>query len=202
MSVVDDAWRRIEAWLATHTPATLATLRPPAALDQVVAAEAELGLSFPADLTASLRRHDGATLDQSTAWTCFELPPFYRPLPVEELRERWRTRAKVTAQVEAEHGDMSWHWDRRWIPVAGAAAWGRDRCPRAPGAGRWLPAVRQRARRPRLGDPAVALQGATDHRTVKVRGRKVWPPRRDATLMRPARGPRLALARAQVDPPR
>ncbi len=120
MSVVDDAWRRIEAWLATHTPATLATLRPPAALDQVAAAEAELGLSFPADLTASLRRYDGATLDQSTAWTCFELPPFYRPLPVEELRERWRTRAKVTAQVEAEHGDMSWHWDRRWIPVAAA----------------------------------------------------------------------------------
>src|SRR6266542_6837542 len=67
MSVVDEAWRRIEAWLATHTPATLATLRPPAALDQVAAAEAELGLSFPADLTASLRRYDGATLDQSTA---------------------------------------------------------------------------------------------------------------------------------------
>ena len=111
---------RIEAWLAGHAPATLATLRPPAAPGQVVAAEAELGLSFPADLTASLRCHDGATLDRDTAWTCFELPPFYRPLSVEDILGHWRTRARVSVAVEAEHGDMSWHWDRGWIPVAAA----------------------------------------------------------------------------------
>ena len=118
MDSVDAAWLRIEAWLAGHAPATLATLRPPAGLDQIEAAEAELGMSFPADVIASLRRHDGARLDRDSAWTCFELPPFFRPLPVEEVRFHWRTRAKAVALTEAEHGDMSWHWDRRWIPVA------------------------------------------------------------------------------------
>jgi hypothetical protein len=122
MSTVDDAWQRIEAWLAGHAPATLATLRPPATPDQIVAAEAELGLSFPTDLTASLRRHDGATLDRDTAWTCFELPPFYRPLSVEDILDHWRTRARVSVAVEAEHGDMSWHWDRCWIPFAASRA--------------------------------------------------------------------------------
>jgi cell wall assembly regulator SMI1 len=79
MSTVDDAWQRIQAWLAGNAPATLATLRPPAAPGQVVAAEAELGLAFPTDLTASLRRRDGATPDHDdTAWTCFGLPPYYR----------------------------------------------------------------------------------------------------------------------------
>ncbi|MFI8321476.1 SMI1/KNR4 family protein [Streptomyces sp. NPDC085529] len=58
--LVDAAWDRIDRWLLTHAPRTFATLAPPARDEDIRAAERELGVTFPPELTASLRRHDGA----------------------------------------------------------------------------------------------------------------------------------------------
>jgi hypothetical protein len=69
-----------------HAPATLATSRP------------------------------AARLDRDTAWTGFELPPFSRPLAVQDIRGPLAHPRAVSVAVEA--GDLSWHWDRRRIPVA------------------------------------------------------------------------------------
>jgi cell wall assembly regulator SMI1 len=91
MDAVREAWQRIERWLAEHASATLASLNPPADPAQVAAAEAELGVSFPADLVASFARHDGVTRGWGDAWyTQFRFPPHYRPVPVRELVEIWR----------------------------------------------------------------------------------------------------------------
>ncbi|GGR56377.1 SMI1/KNR4 family protein [Streptomyces roseolus] len=57
--LVDAAWDRIDHWLLTHAPRTFATLAPPAPEEDIRAAERELGVVFPADLRASLLRHDG-----------------------------------------------------------------------------------------------------------------------------------------------
>ncbi|MFE6224046.1 SMI1/KNR4 family protein [Streptomyces sp. NPDC057854] len=58
--LVDAAWDRIDRWLLAHAPRTFATLAPPARDEDIRAAERELGVTFPPELTASLRRHDGA----------------------------------------------------------------------------------------------------------------------------------------------
>ncbi|WP_031009973.1 SMI1/KNR4 family protein [Streptomyces sp. NRRL F-5727] len=58
--LVDAAWDRIDRWLLAHAPRTFATLAPPARDEDIRATERELGVVFPPDLRASLRRHDGA----------------------------------------------------------------------------------------------------------------------------------------------
>ncbi|THA70097.1 hypothetical protein E6P78_11850 [Streptomyces sp. A0958] len=58
--LVQDSWNRIDAWLREHAPRTLATLQPPAGDEEIVAAQEELGVTFPPDLVASLLRHNGA----------------------------------------------------------------------------------------------------------------------------------------------
>ncbi|MEU2549805.1 SMI1/KNR4 family protein [Streptomyces roseolus] len=57
--LVDAAWDRIDRWLLTYAPRTFATLAPPAPEENIRATERELGVVFPADLRASLLRHDG-----------------------------------------------------------------------------------------------------------------------------------------------
>jgi cell wall assembly regulator SMI1 len=54
-----DLWDRLEAHLRIEAPDVLPTLRPPTTDAAIAAAEAALGLRFPADLIASLRIHDG-----------------------------------------------------------------------------------------------------------------------------------------------
>ncbi|MFE6060745.1 SMI1/KNR4 family protein [Streptomyces sp. NPDC056431] len=58
--LVRDSWNRIDAWLREHAPRTFATLQPPAGDEEIVAAQEELGVTFPPDLVASLLRHNGA----------------------------------------------------------------------------------------------------------------------------------------------
>lgn len=52
-------WRRLEDDLGRRAPAALTTLGPPAGIEEIRRAEAELGLAFPDDFVASLREHDG-----------------------------------------------------------------------------------------------------------------------------------------------
>lgn len=56
---IDAAWSRLEAYLAQEDPDALASLQPPASEEQVAALEAELGVSLPSALRATLLRHDG-----------------------------------------------------------------------------------------------------------------------------------------------
>ncbi|MER5479636.1 SMI1/KNR4 family protein [Streptomyces sp. NPDC002734] len=58
--LVQASWTRIDAWLREHAPRTFATLRPPTGTEEIVAAQQELGVTFPPDLVTSLLRHNGA----------------------------------------------------------------------------------------------------------------------------------------------
>ncbi|MFJ6482214.1 hypothetical protein ACIQK6_19130 [Streptomyces sp. NPDC091682] len=56
---VRSSWDRIDGWLREHAPTSYENLARPADAGAVEAAQAEMGLRFPADLVDSLLCHDG-----------------------------------------------------------------------------------------------------------------------------------------------
>jgi cell wall assembly regulator SMI1 len=109
---VDAAWKRIEVWLAAHAPASRRSLRAPAARKRIDAAQRRMSVAFPADLVASLRRHDGVTTGESA----FSLPFFYDPAPVAEIVSTWQSLCSVVSDVFGEDGS-DW-WDKGFVPFA------------------------------------------------------------------------------------
>ncbi|AVT36936.1 SMI1/KNR4 family protein [Plantactinospora sp. BB1] len=105
---VDAAWLRIERWLARHAPRSRASLRPPAASARISALQTRMSVPFPADLVASLRRHDGAN--------DFDLPPFYRPLSLDQIAADWAVNCKVRSDMPM---DDDW-WHPSFVPFASA----------------------------------------------------------------------------------
>lgn len=80
---VDAAWTRIETWLGNYAPAALVSLRPAAGPTQIDDLQRQMAVAFPADLVASLRRHDGVALGG------FTLPPAYAPEPAAQIAADW-----------------------------------------------------------------------------------------------------------------
>ncbi len=56
---MESAWARIERWLAESAPEVLDSLQPGATDEQISNTEAALGVTFPEDVRASYRIHDG-----------------------------------------------------------------------------------------------------------------------------------------------
>ncbi|MBF9133696.1 SMI1/KNR4 family protein, partial [Plantactinospora sp. S1510] len=108
---IDAVWNRIERWLAAKAPRTRATLRPPAPRARIAKSQTRMSVAFPADLVASLRRHDGAT-----AVDGFDLPPFFRLLPLDEMVADWEITCSVLA---GDAPDDEW-WHRSFVPFASA----------------------------------------------------------------------------------
>lgn len=131
---INAAWKRIEAWLARRAPDALATLNGPASKEKIAAAEKEMGLAFPADLRASLLRHDG----QKTAVPAV-FPEGLAALSVDEILESWKIRTRRLGGMLNDRDDFD-GWkksiskgvifvggpvkarlaDPRWIPIADA----------------------------------------------------------------------------------
>ncbi|WP_369229711.1 SMI1/KNR4 family protein [Streptomyces sp. R21] len=83
---VADSWARIDAWLARHTPVSHAQLRPPASVSEIEAAERTLGVTFHADLVASLRCHDGVELKDRAVELAYYGPPSSLTAIIESTR--------------------------------------------------------------------------------------------------------------------
>ncbi|MEV6494795.1 SMI1/KNR4 family protein, partial [Actinoplanes sp. NPDC051633] len=107
---VNAAWKRIETWLAAKAPKDARTLRPPAKAGAIVDLQRRMSVAFPADLVASLLRHDGV---QGGG---FELPFFFWPIPVDGIADHWLS----TCTVLAHNGgaDTSEWWDKAYVPFA------------------------------------------------------------------------------------
>ena len=97
-----------------YAPASRAVLAAPAGPDEIAAAEAWLGLEFPADLVESLGCHNGLR-------TWANVLPDASPLSVTrivEVRERWMEIAvddPDVLMVAQEPGGEPW-WHRLWLP--------------------------------------------------------------------------------------
>ena len=55
---IADVWERIEAWYGANDASAL--LNPGASEAEIADAEAQMGLTFPAELRESLSRHNGS----------------------------------------------------------------------------------------------------------------------------------------------
>ncbi|SNY53211.1 Cell wall assembly regulator SMI1 [Paractinoplanes atraurantiacus] len=99
---VDKAWQRIEAWLAAHAPVSAGTLGRPAPHDRIDALQRRMSVAFPADLVASLRRHDGLS-----AAFGFDLPPFYMPAALNGILAEWQANCRTSGA-----------WDKGLVPFA------------------------------------------------------------------------------------
>lgn len=108
---VNAAWSRIEAVLGARAPLVAASLRPGASADDLATVQGLIGTPFPADLAASLLRHNGAATR-----TGFSFPPFYRYLGLDELYATWSTTCRVLGRTGVG-GDW---WHRSYVPFAEA----------------------------------------------------------------------------------
>ncbi|MEV4993808.1 hypothetical protein [Streptomyces niveus] len=121
MTDVPPAWAAISGWLATHAPASHATLRPGAAAGAIRSTEDQLGAPLPPDLVTLLRTCNG-TVDASAV---DRDPDEYDPglflaqhhlLPLEAIR---------LVRGTGESADEFWG---EWVPFAVAdyavAPWG------------------------------------------------------------------------------
>ena len=124
---VNAAWKRIEAWLAAKAPASRRSLRPPAAAKEINAAQRRMSVAFPADLVASLRRHDGVT-GRATAFT---FPSFYDPMPAGRIADEWHLLCTVLADVFGA-ADSTW-WDKDFVPFASSGDGGNLLADQRPG---------------------------------------------------------------------
>jgi cell wall assembly regulator SMI1 len=111
---VTKAWVRIETWLANRAPATYATLPPPADPQRIAEAQRKVGVPFPAELVASLQRHDGAGKDARAE---FELPPFYTPISADEIGREAAMLCDVLTSGGMPGNVISW-WHGQYVPFA------------------------------------------------------------------------------------
>ncbi|MGA5499390.1 SMI1/KNR4 family protein [Streptomyces cinereoruber] len=104
-ALVQDSWNRIDDWLREHAPRTFATLGPPAGHGEIVAAQEELGVTFPPDLVASLLRHNGA-VDGAEA---FLFSTHDRLLGVAGILEGTRFMRGMAEDLDEEEAEGYWH---------------------------------------------------------------------------------------------
>ncbi|MFI5998686.1 SMI1/KNR4 family protein [Streptomyces sp. NPDC051362] len=113
-TLVQSSWARIDTWLRRNAPVTFAELAPPAAPGEIAAAQAELGVRFPAELLESLACHNGAERYSGVL-------PDNAPLSVAEMVELWRLRVEISNEdddpQESFDEDEPW-WHPEWIPWA------------------------------------------------------------------------------------
>lgn len=93
---VDAAWDIVERVLADRVPTVAATLRGPAALEDIERLSATVGHDLPADFVASLRRHDG----QDNPTRLLDLFNHFTLLGVEDMIATSDMRAEVFAGEE------------------------------------------------------------------------------------------------------
>ena len=108
---VSESWRRIDAWLADHAPASLAGLNPPATTDAIARTESQVGMSLPRDLRESLLCHNGESRF-GTALPCSRL------FPVEEIVDVRRMRVENWEPDDPDLDETPW-WGEQWVPFAG-----------------------------------------------------------------------------------
>ncbi|MCZ7458254.1 SMI1/KNR4 family protein [Streptomyces sp. WMMC940] len=103
--LVEGSWDRIDDWLRKHAPRTFASLGPPAADEEIRAAEVELGVAFHPDLVASLRRHNGAR----GGVEAFQFTTHDRLLGVREIVEATGFMRGIAADLDEEEAEYYWH---------------------------------------------------------------------------------------------
>src|SRR5262245_32923021 len=112
-----EIWNRIEAWLQAHVPSGDNVLSPGAAEEEIAATERFLGVSFPEEVRASFRLHNGQSGGPWLVWGC-EL------LSLGRIREEWNAWKELLDRGTLENCRSGsdgrvvedW-WHARWVPL-------------------------------------------------------------------------------------
>lgn len=112
-----ELWTRIEVWLQAHVRSEANVLSPGAAEEEIAATERFLGVSFPEDVRASFRLHDGQSGGPWLVRGC-EL------LSLGRIREEWNAWKELLDRGTFENfrSDSDgrvvedW-WHARWVPL-------------------------------------------------------------------------------------
>jgi cell wall assembly regulator SMI1 len=110
---VNAAWDRVERWLKANAPTTAATLRPPATIARIAETQRKIGVALPAELVASLLRHDGV----SGIGESFALPPFHHLAGTDTVAGEAKVLCEVLISSGSDDSVGSW-WHGRFVPVA------------------------------------------------------------------------------------
>lgn len=126
-----EVWDRLEAAMAHHDPARLRSLRPPAANEQLLAVETEIGHAFPEQVRYAYSRHDG-----QLPWSSSLFFSYYW-MPLDEVLSDWRIQVKI---ADDQHDDWVANWEdpylegrvviqlawfRGWVPIGRDESRGR-----------------------------------------------------------------------------
>jgi cell wall assembly regulator SMI1 len=115
---MQEIWRRIEHWLAIHAPALLADLQPGASEQAIAETEGFLGITFPEDIRASFRLHDGQAGDGPWMMDGWEL------LSLTRICDEWRVWKDLydsgdfddALSISTDPIRSDW-WNPSWIPL-------------------------------------------------------------------------------------
>ena len=147
---VGESWDSIVDWLDRNSPPVAALIRPPAAEQDIRAAERSVGTALPDDLVAWWRRADG--LDNLGSL----LPPSFSPYPVREALESRDIWLKIRNEEQ-------------WSPDLAAYIAQEDSAPAgSPCRGVWLPRWLPIAREGGGDDLFVDLRPGPAHGCVRV----------------------------------
>ena len=112
------AWARIELWLAEFAPEVLNSLQPGATDEQISNTEAALGVTFPEDVRASYRIHDGQSPEGPGIMDAWEF------LSLSRMLDEWRIWKGLLdggdladAKSEPEEGVADDWWNPKWVPL-------------------------------------------------------------------------------------
>jgi len=114
-------WDRIEAWLRANAPVIFESLRAGASAEALAEAERALGVTFPDDVRASYRIHNGA--DSTVFIEGWEL------LSLERIRDEWAAWKDlldrgtfVEFQSRPDGRTLPDWWSPAWIPLTYSGA--------------------------------------------------------------------------------
>jgi len=115
---MDEAWDRIEAWLAANAPRVLESLQPGATDAQIAEAEAALSVRLPDEFKASCRRHDGQGDERAGFVLGWELLSLAR---IGEVWAFWKDLLDgggfADSVAEGGPGVRADWWNARWVPL-------------------------------------------------------------------------------------
>ena len=166
---VDAAWDIVEQVLSDRVPTVAATLRGPAASEDIERLSARVGRDLPADFVASLRRHDG----QDNPTRLLDLFDHFTLLGVEDMIATSDMRAEVF--VGEEETPIDWMVPDKVRTVMNRRGWLQFTDAEGRGYALDLPADRRphtRARLPLLHSLVLRNRGEVRRRRLQRRGRR------------------------------
>jgi cell wall assembly regulator SMI1 len=119
---MSDLWERVDRVLARHEPSIYASLRPPASLEQIEAAESAMGLRFPVDIRTAYLHHDGASFPAApdnfnfaldsifvwgNSWSCLA-----------QCIEIWKSELAAMTRLRVSDPDLFPPFDPYWDTLA------------------------------------------------------------------------------------